>query len=340
MNDSKDRLLEKIRGGLYGQALGDAFAMPALLTPQETWERYGGWITDFMPGPKDHPVHFGLPAGKVTDDTEQAMALAEEFIVDREVAPEGVARAIVRWYDRIGGDESPYVGPSTRRAVKAIKSGEDIYSTGRMGDTNGCAMRVSPVGLIHPGDVEAAVLDAYNSCIPTHHTDVAISGAAAVAGAIAAAMQADCTMQHILDAGCQAADMGHKLGFHWLGAAVSRRIRMAAEIARSSQDERTRLQELFDVIGTSLAIQESVPAAFGVLCMANGDPYQTAVYAAALSGDADTIAAMACAIAGTWRGISAFQPSHIHRIKQANPEFDFDKTALGLLELAQINRHD
>ena len=330
-------LLEKIRGGLYGQAMGDAFAMPALLSPQETWDHFGGWITDFLAGPDNHPVHFGLPAGKVTDDTEQAIALAEEFINDGKVTPEGTARAVLKWYARIGGDNSPYVGPSTQRAVTALKAGEDIYQTGSRGDTNGCAMRVSPIGLIHPGDVEGAVIDAYNSCIPTHHTDVAISGAAAIAGAIAEAMRGEVSVQSIVEAACQSADIGRRLGFRWLGASVSRRIRMAVEIARSSQGERERLQEIFDVVGTSLATQESVPAALGVLCMAEGDPYQTAIYSAALSGDADTIGAMACAIAGAWRGISAFRPAHIEKLNQANPEFNFEKVAQGLLALAEKN---
>ena len=140
-----DYLLERIHGGIYGQAMGDAFAMPAMLTPRDTWERYGGWITCFLPAPDDHPAHFGLPAGKVTDDTEQAMALAEVFIAEGKVTPEGTAKAILQWYEQISGDDSPYVGPSTRRAITAIKRCEDIYSTGSQGDTNGCAMRVSPV---------------------------------------------------------------------------------------------------------------------------------------------------------------------------------------------------
>ncbi len=334
-----DYLLERIHGGIYGQAMGDAFAMPAMLTPRDTWERYGGWITCFLPAPDDHPAHFGLPAGKVTDDTEQAMALAEVFIAEGKVTPEGTAKAILQWYEQISGDDSPYVGPSTRRAITAIKRGEDIYSTGSQGDTNGCAMRVSPVGLIHPGDLESAVMDAYNSCIPTHHTDIAISGAAAVAGAIAVAMREDSSLKEINDAGCQAADMGRNLGFRWMGASVSRRIRIAVEIAQSSLNERDRLQELYDVVGTSLAIQESVPAAFGVLNMAEGDPFQTAVFAAALSGDADTVGAMACAIAGAWRGISAFKESHIHIIQQTNPELNFEKVSLGLLKIAQTNLH-
>lgn len=330
-------MLDKIRGGLYGQALGDAFAMPALLTPQDTWDRFGGWIEDFLPGPDDHPVHFGLPAGKVTDDTEQAFALANMIIQDGKVTAEGVAKAVVNWYDSIGGDDSPYVGPSTRRAVLAIKRGEDIYTSGSRGDTNGSAMRVSPIGLINPGDLEGAVNDAYISCIPTHHTDVAISGAAAIAGAIALSMADGSQLEEIVDAGCKAADMGRELGNRWLGASVSRRIRMAVEIAQSSKNARERIQDLFEVIGTSLAIPESVPAAFGVLVMAQGDPLQTAKYSAALSGDADTIGAMACSIAGAWKGISAFDQKYLEKINQVNPEFNFEEVAVGLHKLAEKN---
>ena len=294
-----DLFFDKILGGLYGQALGDAWAMPAMLHPDDTWQKFGGWIDDFLPAPDDHPVHSGLPAGRVTDDTEQAFALAEAIIQDGRVTIEGSARAIVAWYERIGGDDCPYVGPSTRRAVQAIKRGENLQITGRHGDTNGAAMRIAPVGLIHPGDLEGAVEDAYLACVPTHHTDVAISGAAAVAGAIAIALQPGATLDEIVQAGQAAADLGRTHGYRWLGASVSRRIALAAEIASSAAPERQRLQELYDLVGTSLAIPESVPAAFGVLVMAQGDPRRSATYAAALSGDADTIAAMACAIAAS-----------------------------------------
>ena len=327
-------MLNKILGGLYGQALGDAWAMPAMLTPDDTWEYYGGWITSFLPAPDEHPFHAGLPAARITDDTEQAIALAEAIIRDRGVSPEGAARAIVDWYDRVDGDNSTYIGPSTRRAVQAIKNGEDIYTTGRFGDTNGAAMRISPVGLIHPGDVSGAVKDVHLACIPTHNTNVAISGASAVAGAIAVAMQDGATLEDIVQAGKEAAEMGRQLGNRWVGASVARRIDMAVEIARRTDlSERERLQEITDVVGTTLALPESVPAAFGVLVMAEGDPMQTAIYAAALSGDADTVAAMACAIAGAWRGADAFPPEHIARLKEANPELDFDRVARGLLEL-------
>ncbi len=331
-------MIKNIQGGLFGQALGDAWAMPALLNPEDTWAMYGGWITSFLPAPDSHPVHYGLPAGKVTDDTEQAASLAEAIILEGIVTVEGAARAVVNWYERVGGDSCPYVGPSTRRAVRAIKAGADLAVSGRFGDTNGASMRVSPVGLIHPGQVKAAAEDACISCVPTHNTDVAMSGAAAVAGAIAAAMVPGASLDDIIAAGKQAAGIGRKYADnHWIGASVARRIDQAVQIARSGKPPFERIQEMYDVVGATLAITESVPAAFGVLVMADGDPVQAAVYGAALSGDADTVSAMACAIAGAWKGIDAFPPEVVETLRVANPEIDFDRLALGLEAVAKKN---
>lgn len=329
----------KILGGVYGQALGDALAMPALLTPSDTWNYYHGWITTFFPGPDFHPFHRGMVAGRVTDDSEQAFALATEIIRDGGVSVEGTARAVMTWYDRIDGDNCPYVGPSTRRAVLAMKRGVDLKETGRFGDTNGASMRVSPVGLIHPADLEAAVLDAYHSCVPTHNTDVAVSGAAAIAGAIAIALAEGSTLDDVIQAGVQASEMGRALTENWIGASVGRRIRMAVEIARSDRPELERLQDIYDLVGATLAITEAVPAAFGVLAMAEGDPLRTAMYAAQLSGDADTIGAMATAIAGAWKGVEAFPDWALEGLRMANPEFDFEAIAEGLHALALKNQH-
>ncbi len=328
-------LYDQILGGLYGQALGDAWCMAALLTPDQTWQRYGGWIDRFYPGPDDQPVHAGLPAGRITDDTEQAFALAESIIEDRGVTVEGAARAILRWYDRIGGDTCPYVGPSTRRAVQQLKRGVDPRSSGAYGDTNGAAMRVSVVGLVHPGDVAGAAHDAALQATPTHNTDVAMSGAAAVAGAVAMALAPGAQLDTILNAGVEAAEIGRRLGPTYMGASIARRIRLALEIADRADDPRARLQDIYDLVGSTLAISESVPAAFGVLAMAGGDPLQTAIYAAGLAGDADTVGAMACAIAGAWRGANAFSAEVGATLREANPELDFETTARRLAELAE-----
>ncbi len=337
-------LTEKILGGLYGQALGDAWGMPAYFDIDHTWQAYGGWITELKPGPADHAVHFGLPAGRITDDSEQAFSLARSFIAHGGVSLEAAVEAIIDWYDRVGGDSSPYVGPSTRRGVQALKRGDDPHTTGTWGDTNGAPMRISPVGLLHPGDPTGAIDDAITVCIPTHNTNVAISGACAVAAAVAVALRLDASLDAMIAAGVMGAELGRKHGRAWLGPSAARRITMAVEIARGPGDPLSRLRTIYNEIGTSLSVPETIGAAFGVLAMAEGDPRQTAIYAANLSGDADTVGAIACAMAGAYSGISAFPPEVVAQLDADEVVAGYNIHALadGILGLvrAQGQIHD
>jgi ADP-ribosylglycohydrolase len=333
-------LKNKILGGLYGQALGDAWGMPAYFDIDHTWNAYGGWITELRPGPADHPVHFGLPAGRITDDSEQAFSLARSFIQHGGVSLEAAVAAIIDWYDRVGGDTSPYVGPSTRRGVQALKRGEDPHTTGSWGDTNGAAMRISPVGLLHPGDPMGAIEDAAVVCIPTHNTNVAISGACAVAAAIAVGMIDGAALDAVIAAGVLGAELGRAKGRPWLGPSVARRIEMAVEIVRGAGDPLARLRRIYNEIGTSLSVPETVGAAFGVLALAEGDPKQAAIYGATLSGDADTVAAIACAMAGAYAGIEAFDPAVLAKLDadEVNAAYHIRDLAEGLYGLA-TQRH-
>jgi ADP-ribosylglycohydrolase len=111
---------------------------------------------------------------------------------------------------------------------------------------------------------------------------------------------------------------------------------MAVEIARRPAEPRARLRELYDVIGTSLSVPETVGSAFGVLVMAEGDPQQAAIYAANLSGDADTVGAIACAMAGAYAGIGAF-PADALATLDADPvtaSYHIRELAEGLYQLA------
>lgn len=331
---TREYLEDHILGGLFGQAMGDAFAMPAYLRPEDTWEHYQGWIETFHPGPPGHPAHDGLKAGQITDDTEQAMALAETMIQEQGLSVEGAARAIVRWYDQIDGDHNPYVGPSTRRACLALKQGADPHTTGLMGDTDGGAMRISPIGLINPGNRDRAIEDAVTACTPTHFTRVAISGAAAVAASIAAALVPGSSLEEILASGIYGGEQGLQHGNIWLGASVPRRIELALEIAARKTPLYDRIVTLFDVVGSTLATSETVPTAYGILALAEGDPVLCARYSAAVSGDADTVGAMACAIAGAWKGIDSIPSEWVSTLETVNSQYDFRGTAQKLVSMA------
>ncbi len=294
----------KILGCLYGQALGDAFAMPAQVHPDDT-ERSFGWLDSWQDAPDDHIVHAGLPAGRITDDSEQAFSIAAAVIEAGGVTLDAVVRGLVSWYDRVGGDDSPYVGPSTRRGINALKAGGDPRKTGTWGDTNGAPMRIAPIGLLNPGDILAAVADTVIVCMPTHYTQPAVSGASAVAAAVAAAMVEGISLDMVIEAGWQGAQLGRAKGRPWFGCLVDFKIDQALDIAASGEDDRTRLRRIFDEVGATLNVPETVGAAFGLLAMGNGDPKRTAILAANLSGDADTIGAIACAMAGTYAGFDA-----------------------------------
>ena len=74
---------------------------------------------------------------------------------------------------------------------------------------------------------------------------------------------------------------------------------------------------IYTLVGTSLATQESVPAAFAVLSAVPDDPWRACLLAASLGGDCDTIAAMAGAVAGACHGVSAF-PAHAVAVADGN----------------------
>lgn len=327
-----------ILGGLIGHALGDAWAMPALYRPRQTWEYYGGWLDSLLPAPPDHPFHADLQAGQITGNTQQALALAQIIIAEQKITVEGAAKAILNWYNQIDGDNSPYVDLNTRQAVSALNAGEDPHTTGVHNNTSGGAMWISPIGLIYPGQPEAAVEDAITACTPTHFTDVAISGACAVAAAIARATTPDTTLEDIIDVAVWGADIGGRYGVPWVGASVSRKIEFAVQLATNANlSEEERIQNLYDLIGSTPVAADAVPCAFGILALADGNPINTAIYAAALSGDASTVGSMACALAGAWQGAETIPTEFVEFIRQANPLYDFDAIATGLDKIAQQN---
>lgn len=329
-----------ILGGLYGQALGDAWAMPAFFRPYQTWSYYDGWIHELLPAPPDHPLYAGFQAGQVTDNTHQAVALTQMMIAEGEVTVTNVARAITTWYDQFEEDKFPFLDPGTRQAVAAIKAGADPQHSGLYGDTAGAAAWISPLGLIYPANPEAAVQDAILACTPTHFTDVAVSGACAVVAAVAQALSPDTTLEDIVAAGIEGAEAGLRHAPIWFGASVARKIDYAVQLATQNDlSERDRLQNLYDLVGSTRHAADAVPCAFGLVAMANGNPIETAIFAAALSGLAPTIGAMACAIAGTWYGIEAIPPEFIQILRQANPQYNWEEMAEELYEIACKNYH-
>jgi ADP-ribosylglycohydrolase len=320
----------RARGALYGLAIGDALGMPTqLLSRPQVLERWDGLLRGFEPAPPGHPIAAGMPAGAVTDDTEQAVLLGRLLVKgDGVIEPHTLAQALVSWeHDMAERGSLDLLGPSTKRAVAAVLAGAPPEEAGAAGDTNGAAMRIAPVGIAVAaspgGDLSTLVDHVVAASRVTHNTGIALAGAAAVAAAVSAGISgagiADATALAI-SAARIAAGRGH-----WVaGADVAARIEWATSlVAGRSQEQAAEL--IYSLVGTSLATQESVPATFAVLAAVPADPWRACLLAASLGGDCDTIAAMAGAIAGACHGVTAFPPEAIAVI---------DAQGLGLAALA------
>jgi len=310
-------LFEKAYGCLAGLALGDALGMATeFLTPQQI-EEHHGWVDGLVNAPSWHP-HAALPRGRVTDDTEQALALAGVYVHDGVMSAEAVAQAILRWADEQGEHLELYLGPSTRRALAALRAGADPRESGRAGKTNGAAMRAAPIGIVHPGDFDGALRDVIEAALPTHGTRAAISAAAAVAWAVAEAMQADATVESVLERAMAGAVRGREYGVWVWTAPIERRIELARRLVREAADERAALRALYDYVGVDMTVAESIPTAFGLVELAEGDPMRAAIYAANIGGDTDTIGAIAGAVCGALRGIGAIDGDLLRQVEEVN----------------------
>jgi len=328
-------MLTRARGALYGLAIGDALGMPTqMLSRAEIVRRWGPLLPGFEPAPPGHPIAGGMPAGAVTDDTGQAILLARLLVKGRgTIDPHELAGALTEWERAMAERGSlDLLGPSTKRAVAAILAGVPPEEAGATGTTNGAAMRIAPVGIAVPVALHDSIPNlrlstlvdraVMASCV-THNTGVALAGAAAVAAAVSAGVSG-ATIAEATALGIQAASSAARRG-HWVaGADVAARIEWATSLVAShGQAEAAEL--IYTLVGTSLATQESVPAAFAVLAAVPADPWRACRMAASLGGDSDTIAAMTGAIAGACHGARSFPPEAIAAI---------DAQGLGLAALA------
>ena len=294
-----------------------------MLSRREIVERWGEQLRGFEPAPPDHPIAAGLPAGTVTDDTEQAILLGRLLVEGHgTVYPGELAQALVSWErDMAARGSLDLLGPSTKRAIAAVLAGVPPEEAGASGDTNGAAMRIAPVGIAVPLDLREALPPSSStppsilstlvdqvvaaSCV-THNTGLALAGAAAVAAAVSAGIAGASTAEATMIAAA-AAGLAASRG-HWVaGADVAARIDWAAGLV-AGRDRAEAAALIYTLVGTSLATQESVPAAFAVLAAVPDDPWQACLLAASLGGDCDTIAAMAGAVAGACHGVGAFPP--------------------------------
>jgi ADP-ribosylglycohydrolase len=164
-------------------------------------------------------------------------------------------------------------------------------------------MRVTPVGIANTLDrLHNAVVAADRL---THDTAVAHAGAAVVATVVSAGVD---------------------------GATFAEAAPLAVRAAR--QFGFGELYERPGSFATGAETAESVPTAFAIARLAEGDVWRACTGAVALGGDTDTIAAMAGAMVGACTGLSRLPADAVRKVREVN-KLDLEPIARGLLDLRQ-----
>lgn len=164
------RDLDKARGALWGQAVGDAAgvshegALPRGVRPFP--ELNAGPLTDIMGG---GPL--GLAPGQVTDDTHMAICLADSLADLGRFSAEDVAGRYVEWMHAAFdiGRQTVATLSMVEKGLPALEAGYAVWEYARrVPAANGSLMRTSPVPVFFAEDPAALRRAALDDSAITH----------------------------------------------------------------------------------------------------------------------------------------------------------------------------
>jgi poly(ADP-ribose) glycohydrolase ARH3 len=278
--------IDRARGALLGTFAGDALGMPFEgASPAAIPERLV-----MLDG--------RLGRGSYTDDTQMAIALAESLLERGCVDARALGRAFVDSHDPRRG-----YGAGTTEVLRMVRAGVHPHAAagslfgGEGSQGNGAAMRVAPVAVRYAGETEALAAAARDSARVTHAHPLAVDAAVVQAAAIGAALMGEAPLDAALAAATTAELKGRLIkASRLLGGSPA-----PAEVAAA--------------LGNQPMGHESVPAA--IYSAAAHDSVEAAItFAVRCGGDADTIGAMAGAIAAARAGATAIPPRWLEALEQ------------------------
>jgi ADP-ribosylglycohydrolase len=302
MEETLDRLFDKVLGCLVGGIIGDAMGSPAEgKSYLEIKEKYGE-INDF--------------SGVGTDDSALKHILCNTII-----KTEGYPTADA-WAEEWLNQEDLFL--KTRLFYTPVMNAfwklraEDIppreAGNGNMASSSS-AMCISPMGIINAGNPRQAALETYEVTSLIHH-NFCRDAACAIASAVAEAFNPESSVDSIIRASTE-----------YLPSKSASIIREAIEcvmnLAKDVQDYsifRERYYKEYLVQNRAIPdARETVPVALALFYLADGDPKKSVMFGANFGRDADTIASMAGSIAGAFKGASNFPKEWIDKVEAESP---------------------
>ncbi|PZG19406.1 ADP-ribosylglycohydrolase family protein [Nonomuraea aridisoli] len=285
----RSQLRDRARGCLLGLAAGDALGAPAEnLTPAEIRRRWGR-LTEIE--------------GGGTDDTEYAIFAASLLVRHGHgLTSHDVEQAYREEIVPLATGPMRGAGFSELGTVEALRRGLEPPLTGlahQHGWSDGLAMRAAPYGIFCPGDpAEAARLLEQDGRVSG--SGEGIAGGRAVAGAVAAAM-----------AGAEPRDVVQAaLSVIPADSWTARNVVRVCEVLAAG-GPRGRGAEAVEALHEAVVVRhypwtdvapEAVALALAAFLAGDGDVEESVTFGVSLGRDADTIGAIAGAVAGASQG--------------------------------------
>ena len=304
---------DKVKGVIYGQAIGDALGLGTEgMTDEDIAWKYPNGISHYSDIFQDrHRKRWKI--GDWTDDTDMMLCIANAVIKDKGVNLTSIARNFKEWAD----GEPMGIGETTYKVLSFGDYVEKPFDASKMlwemshqqSAANGGVMRTSIVGLFPKAVEECAV----NICRLTHYDPRCVGSCAIVSLLIHSLVYEE-----------------EKLSYHKIVDIAQRydsRIREYIDLSLNTDIRALELQD-WDSVGYTLKT-----LAAGLWAYWNAPSFEEGLLSVVRAGgDADTNAAVACAILGAKFGFSAIPQEYIDGLIYKE---QLDEVVSGMVELTK-----
>lgn len=271
------KLAERIRGGLYGVAVGDALGgTTEFMSPREIAARHG-YLTEIVGGGV-----WRLEPGEVTDDTMMTLCVADGILASPDDPIRAIGERFLQWYASKPKDIGNII-----RTVLATYEG-NWFEAALLADLNlgqsagnGSLMRCLPVALCYPDWSDVSRVSRMQSKM-THYDEL-------------------CN---------EACEIYNRIAFAMLNADAGLREAIAAAVAGTAYEERLAREPNCESSGYVVHTFRWV-----LHLLLTSDSFEEVVQRAAnQGGDSDTIGAIAGGLAGVHWGFAGIPERYSSRI--------------------------
>ena len=289
---SMDGLFDRLKGTIYGQAIGDALGLGTEgMTGEDMAWKYPHGIKHYSDIFQDrHRKRWKI--GDWTDDTDMMLCIANAVIKDKGVNLTSIAQNFKDWADGepMGIGENTYkvlmIGDYVEHPLEVAKKVWEM--SGKKAAANGGLMRTSIVGLFPKAVEECAV----NICRLTHYDPRCVGSCVIVSELIHSLVYNE-----------------KRLSYHQIVDMAKKYDERIVEYVDLSMNTDIRALELQDEASVGYTLRA---LAAGLWAYWNARTFEDGLLSVVRAGgDADTNAAVACAILGAKFGFNAIPQEYV-----------------------------